>query len=223
MNIELMNGEIPKIFKLLLNRFKIADIFLRKNHPRMSKLLDINNYMVLSDCKLSFNEIHVQNIVYLYPYTEVSDTPCIAYILGRTKPTIPTESSILMLKLPQENKSSVKDQLLLLLGSSRNLNGVFSSMAEEERKDILQVRYDTLEKHIVAYIDAKYEEYVKRENVKPPEKGRLAGFTMKELGALPLGDIPPPILFVKKTAQTAIEEIKRDVEQAVFILLLCKK
>ena len=65
MNLQLMNGEIPRIYKDLLSRFKVADIFLRRNIPRFSKLTDINNYMVLSDCKLSFTEKHVQNIVFL--------------------------------------------------------------------------------------------------------------------------------------------------------------
>ena len=113
MNLQLMNGEIPRIYKDLLSRFKVADIFLRRNIPRFSKLTDINNYMVLSDCKLSFTEKHVQNIVFLYAYSEEDDKNHIAYIMGRTQPKIPTEHSILTLKLPSGSKKmSVKDQLL---------------------------------------------------------------------------------------------------------------
>lgn len=214
MNIELMNGEIPKVYKTLLARFKVADIFLRRNNPRMSKLTDIHNYMILSDCKLSFTEEHVQNIVYLYAFSE----EVAAYVLGRTRPKIPTEPSLLTLKLPQtqSGKPSVKDQIQLFLGSTRDLNGVFSAMTGvTDEKDLLQSRYERMEQQCKKYIDSRYQAYLEREEVKAPEKGRAAGFTMKELGEMPLGEIPPPVLFVKKTARSTLEEMQRDVDKAV--------
>lgn len=216
MNLQLMNGEIPRIYKDLLSRFKVADIFLRRNIPRFSKLTDINNYMVLSDCKLSFTEKHVQNIVFLYAYSEEDDKNHIVYIMGRTQPKIPTEHSILTLKLPSGSKKmSVKDQLLSFMGSSRDLSGVFTNMTEEERKDILQERYDNLEQHMIKYIDKQYKEYLQREEKKGPEKGRDIGFTMKELGEIPLGEIPSPIILSVKSAKVALEEMKHDVDKAV--------
>lgn len=221
MNVQLMNGEIPKTYQDLLLRFKVADIFLRRNHPRMSRINDVNNYMVLSDCKLSFTEKHVQNIVFLYSFSE----KVIAYILGRTHPKIPTEHSILTMKLPLEKKqSSVKDQVLTFLGSSRDLNDIFSAMHEEGRKDILQERYDCLEKHIQAYIDEQYQHFLEREEIKPPEKGRVAGFTMKELGEIPLGEIPPPIVVTVKSAKLVLEELQQDVEKAVceYSSMICR-
>lgn len=213
MNVELMNGELPKLYKSLLTRFKVADIFLRRNNPRMSKLTDIHNYMILSDCKLSFTEEHVQNIVYLYAFSEEAA----AYIMGRTRPKLPTEPSLLTMKLPQiqSPKPSVKDQIQLFLGSARNLNGVFTAMTEEERKDILQSRYERMEQQCKKYIDSRYQDYLEREKVKSPEKGRAVGFTMKELGEMPLGEIPPPIVFVQKTARSTLEEMQRDVDKAV--------
>ena len=216
MNLQLMNGEIPRIYQDLLSRFKVADIFLRRNIPRFSKLTDINNYMVLSDCKLSFTEKHVQNIVFLYSYSEEEDTIKIAYILGRTQPKIPTEHSILTLKLPSgSKKKSVKDQLLSFMGSSRDLSGVFTNMTEEERKDILQERYHHMEHQIHEYIEKQYKNYLERQEKKGPEKGRDIGFTMKELGEIPLGEIPAPIVLSVKSAKVALEEMKHDVDKAV--------
>lgn len=218
MNVQLMNGEIPKTYQDLLTRFKVADIFLKRNAPRLSRLNDINNYMVLSDCKLSFTEKHVQSIVFLYPYSEKD--VFVAYILGRTHPKIPTDHSILTLKIPIDKKAtSVKDQVLSFLGSSRNLSGVFTSMKEEGRKDVLEERYDLLERHVKGYIDQQYKEYLERNEIKAPEKGRVASFTMKELGEMPLGELPPPIVLQVKSAKNALEELKRDVDKAVGSLL----
>ena len=180
----------------------------------MVLLSNIHNYLILSDCKLSFLEDHVRSIVYLYAYGE-SDQE--AYRMGRTKPKMATELSILTLRLPHvEKPTTVKDQIIDFLGSSRNLNGVFVAMKEEGRKtDLLKERSSQLKKHIEEYIDKQYAEYLERVGEKKPAEGRSPGFTMNELGEMPKGEIPPPLKYVEKTAEDRLKELQADVEKAV--------
>ena len=183
MNVQLMKGELPQVYVDLLTRFTVVDIFLKRNHPKMVLLSNIHNYLLLSDCKLSFLEDHVRSIVYLFAYKETEVDRMEAYRMGRTKPKLATELSILTLRLPHvEKPSSIQDQLINFLGSSRNLNGVFVAMKEEGRKtELLKDRSSQLKKHICSYIDDRYEEYITRIGEKKPMEGRAAGFTMNEL------------------------------------------
>jgi singapore isolate B (sub-type 7) whole genome shotgun sequence assembly, scaffold_17 len=137
--------------------------------------------------------------------------------MGRTKPKLATELSILTLRLPHvEKPSSIQDQLINFLGSSRNLNGVFVAMKEEGRKtELLKDRSSQLKKHICSYIDDRYEEYITRIGEKKPMEGRAAGFTMNELGEMPQGEIPPPLAFVEKTVTDQLKEMQADVDKAV--------
>ena len=73
MNLQLMRGEVPQVYKDLLLRFKVADIFLKQGGSKMTRLTDVNNYLSLSDIKMSFLEKHVQQIVFLYAFEEKTD------------------------------------------------------------------------------------------------------------------------------------------------------
>lgn len=214
MNLQLMNGEIPKILKDLLLRFKVADIFLKQS-GKMTRLTDVNNYLSLSDVKLSFLEKHVQQIVFLYGFEEEVEEQKVAYVMGRTKPRISTDLSILTLKLPQSDHDSVRDQMVTFLGSSRNLSGVFSSLNEEGRKDYLKDRYAQMDKHITDFVEKQYTRYLEKADLKPLPKGRVASFTMKELGEIPLGDIPPPIKIYRESTSSIMDLLKNDVNKAV--------
>lgn len=215
MNLQLMRGEVPQVYKDLLLRFKVADIFLKQGGSKMTRLTDVNNYLSLSDIKMSFLEKHVQQIVFLYAFEEKTDEEKVAYVMGRTKPRISTDLSILTLKLPQNDHGSVKDQMVAFLGSSKNLSGVFSSLSEEGRKDYLKERYDKVNKHIADYIEHQYADYLERVKSKPLSKGRVAGFTMKELGEIPLGEIPPPIKIYRESSNSILDMLKNDVHKAV--------
>ena len=187
MNLQLMRGEVPQVYKDLLLRFKVADIFLKQGGSKMTRLTDVNNYLSLSDIKMSFLEKHVQQIVFLYAFEEKTD----------------------------EDHGSVKDQMVAFLGSSKNLSGVFSSLSEEGRKDYLKERYDKVNKHIADYIEHQYSDYLERVKSKPLSKGRVAGFTMKELGEIPLGAIPPPIKIYRESSNSILDMLKNDVHKAV--------
>ena len=215
MNLQLMKGEVPQVYKDLLLRFKVADIFLKQSGSKMTRLTDVNNYLSLSDIKMSFLEKHVQQIVFLYAFEETADEEKVAYVMGRTKPRISTDLSILTLKLPQNDHGSVKDQMVAFLGSSKNLSGVFTSLSEGERKDYLRDRYDKVDKHITDYIEHQYSGYLEREKLKPLAKGRVSGFTMKELGEIPLGEIPPPIKIYRESSNSILDMLKNDVHKAV--------
>ena len=84
----------------------------------------------------------MRSIVYLFAYKETEVDRMEAYRMGRTKPKLATELSILTLRLPHvEKPSSIQDQLINFLGSSRNLNGVFVAMKEEGRNSLrIEVR-----------------------------------------------------------------------------------
>ena len=168
----------------------------------------------------------MRSIVYLFAYKETEVDQMEAYRMGRTKPKLATELSILTLRLPHvEKPSSVQDQLINFLGSSRNLNGVFVAMKEEGRKtELLKDRSSQLKKHICSYIDDRYEEYITRVGEKKPMEGRAAGFTMNELGEMPQGEIPPPLAFVEKTVTDQLKEMQADVDKAVEYknVVLCR-
>ena len=159
----------------------------------------------------------MRSIVYLFAYKETEVDRMEAYRMGRTKPKLATELSILTLRLPHvEKPSSIQDRLINFLGSSRNLNGVFVAMKEEGRKtELLKDRSSQLKKHICSYIDDRYEEYITRIGEKKPMEGRAAGFTMNELGEMPQGEIPPPLAFVEKTVTDQLKEMQADVDKAV--------
>lgn len=159
----------------------------------------------------------MRNIVYLFAYKETEVERIEAYRMGRTKPKLATELSILTLRLPHvEKPSSVQDQLINFLGSSRNLNGVFVAMKEEGRKtELLKDRSSQLKQHICDYINDRYEEYMTRVGEKKPLEGRAAGFTMSELGEMPQGEIPPPLIYVEKTVADQLKKMQADVDKAV--------
>lgn len=178
-------------------------------------LSNIHNYLVLSDCKLSFLEKHVQNIIYLFAYKEEKEEKQKSYVMGRTVPKLPTERSVLMLKLPTADAStSTKDQLLSFLSSSKNLSGVFATMKEEERKaDTLHERTSQLKQHICDYISDQYEDYLVRSGAKRPDTGRAVGFTMSELGEMPEGEIPPPVAYQAKSIASMLSQTRKEMEK----------
>ena len=65
------------------------------------------------------------------------------------------------------------------------------------------------------YIEEKYSEYLEKTGTKRPSSGRASSFTMSELGEMPAGEIPPPIIFHQKTARESLAEFKKDVDKAV--------
>ena len=101
MNLQLMKGELPRTYSDLLKRFSMADLFLESNFPRLTRVTDLDHYLVMSQCKMNFLERHVEHIVYFYGLHESEEQKIHPYILGRTKPRIVTEKSILLMKLPK--------------------------------------------------------------------------------------------------------------------------
>lgn len=215
MNLQLMKGELPRVYCELLKRFSMADLFLENNYPRLTRITDLDHYLTLSQCKMSFEERHVEHIVYFYGLNETDEKKVHPYHLGRTKPRIVTEKSILLLKLIH-NDTSLQDSVQLFQGSSRNLNDIFVDMqAKRKPHNLLKDRKEQLRKHLNEYIDKKYEDYLERTGMKRPASGRASSFTMSELGEMPVGEIPPPIIFHQKTARESLAEFEKDVAKAV--------
>ena len=163
-------------------------------------------------------ENHVKEIVYLYGYQEEEERKRSCYGMGRTVPKLYTEKSALMLRLPVMNEPpSSESRLVSILASTRNLNGVFSSMnsGEKIKVDFLQERTAQLKRHMNEYITERYEMYLTRSGAKKPEVGRAAGFTMTELGAIPEGEIPAPIPYQKNSFASVIAQAKRDAKKEV--------
>ena len=158
----------------------------------------------------------MKEIVYLYGYQEEEDRKRTCYGMGRTVPKLYTEKSALMLRLPTMNEpESSESRLVNILTSTRNLNGVFSSMnsGEKMKVDFLQERTAQLKRHMNAYITERYEMYLTRSGSKKPEVGRAAGFTMTELGAIPEGEIPAPIPYQKNSFASFIAQAKKDAKK----------
>ena len=215
MNLQLMKGEMPRSYSDLLKRFSMTDLFLESNFPRLTRITDLDHYLVMSQCKMNFLERHVEHIVYFYGLHEIDEAKIHPYILGRTKPRIVTEKSILLIKLPHSD-ASVTDNNTSFQGSARNLNEVFEDMKTKRKpRHDLRERKEQLKNHLNEYIDEKYSEYLERTGTKRPSTGRASSFTMSELGEMPVGEIPPPIIFHQKTARESLAEFKKDVEKAV--------
>ena len=167
---------------------------------------------------MSFTENHVKEIVYLYAYQEEEEKKRSCYGMGRTVPKLYTEKSALMLRLPTMNESaSSESRLVNVLTSTRNLNGVFSSMhsVEKMKAEFLQERTAQLKRHMNEYITERYEMYLTRSGAKKPEVGRAAGFTMTELGAIPEGEIPAPIPYQTNSFASFIAQAKKDAKKEV--------
>ena len=212
MNIQLMKGEIPQVYADLLTRFKVVDIFLKCNYPRLMNIKDINNILLLTDNHLSFLEEHVANIMYLYSYSEEKE---VAYELGRVIPRSPIDISFLTLRLPHFHHDDISTQLLCSLSSTRNLNQLFASMDKEKHENDLQVRYDQMNRNVNCYIEDRYKDYLKRANLMPCKDGRIVSFTMIELGEIPKAPLPPPLTFVVRTPEDILNDFQRDVDKAV--------
>ena len=215
MNLQLMKGELPRTYSDLLKRFSMADLFLESNFPRLTRVTDLDHYLVMSQCKMNFLERHVEHIVYFYGLHESEEQKIHPYILGRTKPRIVTEKSILLMKLPNGDVTATSSNTSFQ-GSARNLNEVFVDMkAKRKPRHDLKERKEQLKKHLNDYIDEKYSEYLEKTDTKRPSSGRASSFTMDELGEMPVGEIPPPIIFHQKTARESLAEFKKDVDKAV--------
>lgn len=224
MNLQLMKGELPRIYSDLLKRFSMADLFLESNFPRLTRITDLDHYLVMSQCKMNFLERHVEHIVYFYGLHESEEPKIHPYILGRTKPRMVTEKSILLMKLPNSDastststsSSTTDSSNTSFQGSARNLNEVFEDMKSKRKpRHDLKERKEQLKNHLNEYIEEKYSEYLEKTGTKRPSSGRASSFTMSELGEMPAGEIPPPIIFHQKTARESLAEFKKDVDKAV--------
>ena len=211
MNIQLMKGEIPQVYSDLLLRFKVVDVFLKCNYPRVMNIKDINNILLLTDHHLSFLEEHVASIMYLYSYSKEKED---AYELGRVVPRSPIDISFLTLQLPHA-KSHLSTQNLYGLSSTRNLNHLFALMDQEQQEDDLHLRYDQLTRNVRCYIEDRYKDYLKNTNLKPCTSGRIMSFTMVELGEMPKASLPLPLKYVVLTPDDVLRAFQQDVDKAV--------
>ena len=198
MNVQLMNGEIPQDYLDLTSRFQVVDIFLKHQFPRHLNIKDVHNYLLLSDIHLDFLERHVENIVYLYSYHQQPSSNQQVYNLGRVIPHSPYDISFLTLQYPDGFRKTPPRQPFSCLSSSRNLNAIFQSMRSKEKPNEdheANSRLQTIQSNIRLYIDDQYQAFLKRTNSKPCSSGRVVAFTMDELGDMPRGAIPPPIVY----------------------------
>ena len=179
---------------------------MRQNYPNESLLKDINNYLSLSDLKLSFTEDHVASIVYLYAYKEKDDKKKTAYILGRVQPRSFYEYSKLTVRLPSHKKETTASQIYSFLSHSRNLNSLFDTMDKKEDDNSTTQREQQLSRHIQEYIDDCYKKYLQRTHQKECAHGRVPSFTMEELGKMPVAPLPPPLVV---TSPNVKEYLKR--------------
>lgn len=214
MDVQLMNGEMPQSYHDLLTRFRVVDIFLTSNAPKQMKIGDINNYLLLSDIHLSYLEEHVSAIMFFYALKEKTQK---AYILGRTVPHSPMESSQLTLKLPSSSVES-KTNPESTVGFSKNLNSLFDCLSNPKHKSPdLKKRYETMRTNLSCYIEQRYTAYLERSNQKPLKKGRVSGFTYEELGGLPKSTLPAPIPYTVRDPMDVLREFQRDVDRAVSV------
>ena len=198
MNVQLMNGEIPQDYLDLTSRFRVVDIFLKHQFPRHLNIKDVHNYLLLSDIHLDFLERHVENIVFLYSYHQQHSSSQEVYNLGRIIPHSPYDISFLTLQYPEGFRKTSPRQHVSYLSSSRNLNAIFQSMKSKEKPSEdheANSRLQTLQSNVRLYIDDQYQAFLKRTDTKPCSSGRVVAFTMDELGDIPRGAIPPPIVY----------------------------
>ena len=192
MNLQLMRGEVPQVYKDLLLRFKVADIFLKQGGSKMTRLTDVNNYLSpLGHQDELSREATSSRSCSCTPSRRRRTRRRWPYVMGWTKPRISTDLSILTLKLPQNDHGSVKDQVVAFLGSSKNLSSVFSSLSEEGRKDYLKERYDKVNKHIADYIEHQYSDYLERVKSKPLSEGPCGWVYDEGVGRDSSGRNPP--------------------------------
>ena len=205
-NLLLMKGELPTSYQQLCKRFHGCDLYLRQNYPNESLLKDINNYLSLSDLKLSFTEDHVSSIVYLYAYNEKDEKKKTAYILGRVQPRSYYEFSQLTMRLPSHKKETASSQVYSFLSHKKNLNKLFESMDKKEEESSPSQREEQLTRHIQEYVDSCYKKYLQRTHQKECAHGRVPGFTIQELGKMPASPLPPPLVVASPNVKEYLKQ-----------------
>lgn len=167
--------------------------------------------------KLSFTEDHVKSIVFFYGYKEKHKTKKEAYVLGRVRPRTKLEYSYLTLRLPVYKRESTHDQIQSFLSSRKNLNALFDCMAIKKDSGVcLTEREKQLNGNIELYVTDCYKKYLERTKQKECQHGRVAGFSMMELGEMPKGFIPKPIVLSNHSADEVLAKFQRDVCHVVF-------
>ena len=213
MNVQLMNGEIPQDYLDLISRFRVVDVFLKHQFPRHLNIKDVNNYLLLSDIHLDFLERHVEHIVYLYSYHKQPSSNQQVYNLGRVVPHSPYDISFLTLQYPDGFRKTPSRQQVRGLSSTRNLNAIFQSMGSKTKSSDEQEtssRLQTLQSNVQLYIDNQYQAFLKRTKTKPCSSGRVVAFTMDELGKIPRGAIPPPIVYSNPVLKALFSPSQKD-------------
>lgn len=208
-----MNGELPQDYKDLASRFSVVDVFLKHQYPRHMNIKDVNNYLLLSDIHMDFLERHAGNIMFLYSYKEDASTPPSAYHLGRIAPHSIYDLSFLTLQYPKGPTPPPTAKISRFPSSTRNLRAVFECMGpkgSDSSKQTVDSRLRRLNSNMKLYVDDQYRAYLKRTSTKPSTSGRVAAFTMEELGVIPKASIPPPIAF----SLPGISELIQSTKQA---------
>lgn len=159
----------------------------------------------------------MKSIVYFYGYKEKDNTKKDAYVLGRVRPRSKLEYSYLTLRLPIYKRESTHDQIQSFLSSRKNLNALFDCMEiKKDAGDCLTDREQQLNRNIELYVTDCYTEYLERTKQKECQHGRVAGFSMMELGEMPKGSIPKPIVLSNHSADEVLAQFRKDVCHVVF-------
>lgn len=159
--------------------------------------------------------------MYFFAYQESDESKKAAYILGRLLPRRQADYSQLTLRLPSQKKESTTCQIQSFLTSRKNLNALFDSMEKTSKMNELTNREKQLKSHLNAFVNERYQLYLKRTHQQECDYGRVPGFTMEELGEMPKSELPPPIILNKHSAKDVLDIFRKDVKQVVSVLLIC--